>query len=67
MATKLFSHEHTIIVNALRVAAARYTECAAIARAEIIDKGLGNDYERVAKQFDKQADEALNLADKLEL
>lgn len=47
-------------INALRVAADRYTDDAAAMRA------AGGAYTRVAEQFDAQVNEARELADKLE-
>lgn len=62
----LRSHEVSIVVNALRLAAERYKECAATCRAEVIEKGLGIAYLNIAHQFDTQEAEALALAEALE-
>lgn len=58
--TPLTDHQVSTIVNGLRVAAERYREDAAVAARS------SSDQSRLCQQFNRQAREAVDLADFLE-
>jgi hypothetical protein len=62
---QLSEHESSAVVNALRCAADRYDVDAATCRQAV--NPLPEGWQRMAEQFDRQASEARDLAEKLEM